>query len=93
MGDIRSRELDFRPFSDEVSKSLRLNSDAGDIPNVMAHELESPLGDDHDLVVSEVVQEHPGCYQHDVQKLLNLGVANFGVGEDLTDEVHWLLDL
>ena len=28
-----------------------------------------------------------------MQKLLSLGVANFGVGEYLTDEVHWSLDL
>ena len=45
MGDVWGRELDFRPFSDEVSKSLRLNSSAGDIPNVMAHELKCPFGD------------------------------------------------
>ena len=50
-------------------------------------------GDDHDLMVGEVVQELPGRYQHDVQKLLNLGVADFGIGEYLTDEVHYLLDL
>ena len=45
MGDIWGRELDFRPFGDEVGESLRLNSSVGDIPDVMAHELESPLGD------------------------------------------------
>jgi len=73
MGDVQGRELDFRPFGDEVGKSLRLNSSARDIPDVVAHELESPLGDstsgitvmddlpkwvrgdDHDLVVGEVV--------------------------------------
>ena len=84
MGDIRGQELDFRPFDDEVGKSLRLNSSAGDIPNVMAHELESPLGDsaggimvmddlpkwirgdNHDLMVGEVVHELPGRHQHNV---------------------------
>ena len=73
MGDIRGQELDIHPFGDEVGKSLRLNSGAGDVPDVMAHELESPLGDsaggvvvtndllewvrgdDHDLMVGEVV--------------------------------------
>ena len=45
MGDVRGRELDLRPFCDKVGKSLRLNSGAGDIPDVVAHELESPLGD------------------------------------------------
>ena len=73
MGDVRGQELDFRPFGDEVDKSLRLNSGAGDIPDVVAHGLESPVGElvggvvvmddlpewvqgnDHDLVVVEVV--------------------------------------
>ena len=73
MGDVWGWELGFHPFGDEVGKSLRLNSGAGDIPDFMAHELESPLrdpvdsitvtddllewvrGDDHDLVVGEVV--------------------------------------
>ena len=45
MRDIRGQELDFRPFGDEVGNSLRLSSGAGDIPDVMAHELKSPLGD------------------------------------------------
>ena len=45
VGDVRGWELDFRPFGDEVDKSLRLNSSVGDIPDVVAHELESPLGD------------------------------------------------
>ena len=36
MGDIRGQEMDFCPFSDEVSESLRLNSATGDIPDVMA---------------------------------------------------------
>ena len=44
VGDVRGQELDFRPFDNEVGESLRLNSGAGDIPNVVAHELESPLG-------------------------------------------------
>ena len=44
-------------------------------------------------MVGEVVRELLGHHQHGVQKLLNLGVANFGVGEYLTDEVHQSLDL
>ena len=45
MGDVRGQELDFRPFGDEVGESLRLNSSAGDIPDVMAHEFKGPLRD------------------------------------------------
>ena len=100
MGDVWGQELDFRPFGDEVGESLRFNSSVGDIPNVVAHELESPLGDsvggvavmndllewvrgdDHDLMVGEVVRELPSRHQHGVQKLLNLGVANFGIGDE-----------
>ena len=111
MGDIWGRELDFHPFGDEVGKSLRLNSGAGDIPDVVAHELKSPVGDlangivvtdnlpkwvqgdDHDLVVGEVVQELLGRHQHGVQKLLHLGVSSLSVGEYLTDEVHRSLNL
>ena len=78
VGDIRGRELDFRPFGDEVGESLRLNSSAMDIPDVMAHELESPFGDsshdvsqwersdNDDFVIGEVVQEFPGCHQNGV---------------------------
>ena len=106
MGDVRGQELDFRPFGDEVGKSLRLNSSVADIPDVMAYELESPLrhpaggiavmndlpkwvqGDDHDLVVGEVVQELSGHHQNGIQKLLHLGVSSLGIGEYLTDEVH-----
>lgn len=50
-------------------------------------------GDDCNLVVCEVVQELPVCHQHGVQKLLDLGVAYHGIGEHLTDKVHWLLNL
>ena len=107
MGDIRGQELDFCPFGNEVGESLRLNSGAGDIPDVVAHDLRSPFGDlshgvvvaddvsqqvrsdDDDFVIGEVVQELLGHHPHGVQKLLNLGVANFGIGEYLTDEVHW----
>ena len=39
-------------------------------------------------MVGEVVQELSGSHQHGIQKLLNLGIANFGIGEYLTDEVH-----
>ena len=45
MGDVWGRELDFRPFGGEVGDSLRLNSGARDIPDVVAHELECPFGD------------------------------------------------
>ena len=52
VGDIRGQDLDFRPFGDEFCKGLRLNCSAWDIPNVMAHELECPLGDSsHGVVV------------------------------------------
>ena len=44
-------------------------------------------------MIGEVVQELLGHHQHGIQKLLNLGVTNFGVGEYLTDEVHRSLDL
>ena len=44
MGDVQGQELDFHPFGDEVGESLRLDSGARDIPDVMTHELESPLG-------------------------------------------------
>ena len=43
MGDIWSQELDLRPFVDKVGESLRIYSSAGDIPDVMTHELECPL--------------------------------------------------
>ena len=58
MGNVQGRELDFRPFSDEVSESLRINSNAGDIPDVVAHELESPLGDlASDVMVTDNLPE------------------------------------
>ena len=58
MGDVWGRELDLYPFGDKVHKSLRLNSDAGDIPDVMAHQLECPLGDSSRgiVVVDDVTQ-------------------------------------
>ena len=37
VGDVRGQELDFRPFGDEVGEGLRLNSGAGDIPDVVAN--------------------------------------------------------
>ena len=37
VGDVWGRELDLRLFSDKVHESLRLNSGAGDIPDVVAH--------------------------------------------------------
>ena len=45
VGDVRGQELDFHLLGDEVGKSLRLDSGVRDIPDVMTHELESPLGD------------------------------------------------
>ena len=58
MGDVRGRELDFHPFDDKVGKSLRLNSGARDIPDVMTHELESPLGDSfRSIVVADDVSQ------------------------------------
>ena len=36
--------MDLRPFSDKVCESLRLNSGAGGISDVVAHEFKSPLG-------------------------------------------------
>ena len=44
MGDVWGQELDFCPFGDEVGKSLRLDSGARDIPDVVTHELEHLLG-------------------------------------------------
>jgi len=111
VGDVRGQELDFHLLGDEVGKSLRLDSGVRDIPDVMTHELESPLGDsshdievandvsqhvrgdDHDLVVGEVVQELSDHHQHSLQKLLHLGISSLGVGEYLTGEVHRSLNL
>ena len=58
MGDIQGQEQDFRPFSDEVGENLRLNSSAGDIPDVMTHELKCPLGDpSRGIAVADDVSE------------------------------------
>ena len=58
MGDVRGWELDFYPFGDEVSESLRLDSGARDIPNVVTHELESPLGDSaSDVTITDDLPE------------------------------------
>ena len=58
MGDVWGWEVDFRPFSDEVSKSLRLNSSAGDLPDVMAHELKCPFRDSsHGIAVANDVSQ------------------------------------
>ena len=51
MGDIWSQELDLRPFGNKVGESLRINSSARDIPNVVTHEFECPLGDPSSGVV------------------------------------------
>ena len=45
MGDVWGQELDLRPFGDKVYESLGFNSGIGNVPNVMAHEFECPLGD------------------------------------------------
>ena len=45
VGDVQGQKLDLHPFSDKIHESLRLNSSTGDIPDVVAHELKSPLGD------------------------------------------------
>ena len=58
MGDVWGRELDFRPFGDEVSESLRLDSGVRDIPDVMTHELKSPFGDlSYGIVVANDVSQ------------------------------------
>ena len=67
VGDVRGRELDFRPFGDEVSKCLRLNSGAGDIPDVVAHEHESPLRDSvGGIAVTEDLPEWVRGDDHDL---------------------------
>jgi hypothetical protein len=40
----------------------------------------------------EVVSQLPPCQDHCVQQLLNLWVADLGLGQYLTDEVDWPLD-
>ena len=58
MGDVRGQELDFCPLTDEVGKSLRLNSNVAGTPDVMAHELESPLGDSaSDVTITDDLPE------------------------------------
>ena len=47
----------------------------------------SPSG--YEVMTKELL----GCHKNGIQKLLNKGVANFGVSEYLTDEVHRSLDL
>ena len=37
--------MDLRPFGNKIHESLRLNGGTGDIPDVVAHEFECPLGD------------------------------------------------
>jgi hypothetical protein len=43
--DVRSQGLDFRPLGDEISQGLRLDGGAGDVLDLVAHELECPFGD------------------------------------------------
>ena len=58
MGDVRGLELDFRPFGNKIHESLRFNSGMGDIPDVVAHEFECPLGDlSHGITVVDDVLE------------------------------------
>ena len=71
MGDVWGQELDLRPFDDKIHESLRLNSDAEDIPDVMAHELESPFEDSSCGVV--VVD--------DVSQWVRTDDDNFVIGE------------
>ena len=77
MGDIWGRELDLCPFGNKVGKSLRLNSSAGDIPDVTTHELKCPLGDSsHGVTVADDVSQRVRSDDHDfvvgevVQELL-----------------------
>ena len=66
MGDIQGQELDFHPFDDEVGESLRLDSGARDIPDVMTHELESPLRDSsHGITVADDVSQRVRGDDHD----------------------------
>ena len=66
MSDVRGRELDFHPIGEEVGESLRLNSSARDIPDVMAHELESLLGDlFRDVAVAADVSQWVRSDNHD----------------------------
>jgi len=71
VGDIWGRELDFCPFSDEVGESLRLNSGMGDVPEVVAHELESPFGDSSRGV----------AVADDVSQWVRSNVDDFVIGE------------
>ena len=57
---------DFRPFGDEVGESLRLDSSARDIPDVMTHELEIPLGDSScGITVADDVSQRVRSDDHD----------------------------
>ena len=38
VGDVWGQELDLHPFDDKIHKGLRLNSGAGDIPDVCGYE-------------------------------------------------------
>jgi len=71
VGDVQSQELDFCPFSDEVGKSLRLKSGSGDIPDVMAHELECPFGD----------SSHGVAVVHDVSQRVQSDDDDLVIGE------------
>jgi hypothetical protein len=44
VGDVRSRGLDLRPLGDKVGRGLRLDGSAGDVFDVVAHELAFPFG-------------------------------------------------
>ena len=66
MGDVRGQELDFHPFDDEVNESLRLDSGARDIHDVVSHELESPLGDSsRSIAVADDVSQWVRGDDHD----------------------------
>ena len=58
VGDVWGQQLDLHPFGDKIRESLRLNSGMRDIPDVMAHEFECPLGDSpHGIAVADDVSE------------------------------------
>ena len=72
----------------------------GDIPDVVAHEFECPLGDpSRDIAVADDVSEWVSSDDRDfvvgevVQELLHLGVPDLRVGKYLTDKVHGSLYL
>ena len=73
-----------------------LQSPLGDAPGgltVVDDITQGPGGHHNDGVAIKVVTELALGVEHDIEQLLVLQVAGFGVGEDLTDEVDWSMDL